>query len=259
MVCNAPAPITILSGGATNMYGTYFDITFACNGNSSITATLKINPASQIHGGGLNSNYYPLSLNFISGVSSGPTVGFMAVAYDGVSWSYYGIAYDGPSNKLRLSSPTMWGNGASYGSTFNSQLSVCPYPMLIGAGGLFGMGGAVCTYPAPTYTFQAGLGFGLSCPAGLTVGPQITDVNGNLVDSCTALPVGTTCPYGTLYTPPVAGPFSWNPAWGGTPASCADAQPATPYTEAAFSGGIQMQTVLNPTWTNGCTSFEARL
>jgi len=87
---------------ATAMPYGLFNVVFACAGDALANVTVTIAAGAQCHGGGCNSDYYPLTLNFIPGRNA-TTSGYQARVYTGGSWHSTSITYDGTTNTVWLS------------------------------------------------------------------------------------------------------------------------------------------------------------
>lgn len=85
----------------TQPYG-LFDVVFACAGDALAKVTVTIAVGAQCHWGGCNSDYYPLTLNFIPGRNTA-TSGYQARVYDGTLWHLTSITYNGTTNTVSLS------------------------------------------------------------------------------------------------------------------------------------------------------------
>lgn len=81
----------------------HFDVTFGCVGGVAPNVTVTINAAVQCHGGGCNSDYFPITLNFIPGTNAGPVTQNMARTYYGAWWEATTVSYDGATNTVSVS------------------------------------------------------------------------------------------------------------------------------------------------------------
>jgi len=77
-------------------------VVFACAGDALAKVTVTIAVGAQCHWGGCNSDYYPLTLNFIPGRNTA-TSGYQARVYDGTLWHLTSITYNGTTNTVSLS------------------------------------------------------------------------------------------------------------------------------------------------------------
>ena len=81
----------------------HFDLIFGCSGDSLASVTVTISAGSQCHGGGCNSDYYPIVLNFIPGINAGPILQNMARVYYGAWWETTTVSYNGATNMVTIS------------------------------------------------------------------------------------------------------------------------------------------------------------
>lgn len=81
----------------------HFDVIFGCSGDALARVTVTISAGSQCHGGGCNSDYYPIALNFIPGTNAGPVSLNMARTYDGIWWETTTVSYNGATNTVTIS------------------------------------------------------------------------------------------------------------------------------------------------------------
>lgn len=92
------------TGASTYSYP-YFDVVFGCNADVG-QVTVTINPARQCHAYSCNSDYYPITLNFIPGKDAGPVTQNMARTYDGHWWEKNTVSYNGATNTVTISTST---------------------------------------------------------------------------------------------------------------------------------------------------------
>ncbi len=89
----------------------HFDVTFGCSGDALAKVAVTISAGSQCHGGGCNSDYYPITLNFIPGTNAGPVSLNMARTYDGIWWETSTVSYNGASNTVTITTRVSRGRG----------------------------------------------------------------------------------------------------------------------------------------------------
>jgi hypothetical protein len=81
----------------------HFDVTFGCSGGVVANVTVTINAGAQCHGGGCNSDYYPITLNFIPGTNAGPVTQNLARVYTGAWWETTTVSYNAATNTVSIS------------------------------------------------------------------------------------------------------------------------------------------------------------
>ena len=96
--CQAPSyqPAGINATAAYVYYG--YDVVF-----SGSSVTVSINPAYQCHSGGCNSDYYPMTLNYVSGTNATATQ-TLARNYQGYWFATTTISYIAATNSIHIQS-----------------------------------------------------------------------------------------------------------------------------------------------------------
>jgi len=90
----------------------YFDVIFGCSGDVVANVTVTISAGRQCHAYSCNSDYYPITLNFIPGKDAGPVTQNMARTYDGHWWETITVSYNGATNTVTISNPRVIIGGA---------------------------------------------------------------------------------------------------------------------------------------------------
>lgn len=89
----------------------HFNVIFGCSGDALARVAVTISASSQCHWGGCNSDYYPITLNFISGTNAGPVSLNMARTYDGIWWETSTVSYNGATNTVTITTRVNRGRG----------------------------------------------------------------------------------------------------------------------------------------------------
>jgi hypothetical protein len=88
---------------SSDIVSPHFDVTFGCSGGIAAYVAVTINAGAQCHSFGCNSDYFPVTLNFVPGNNAGPVTQNLARTYKGVMWETTSVSYNGATNTVSIS------------------------------------------------------------------------------------------------------------------------------------------------------------